>query len=53
MLSPKRTKYRKCHRGRMKGFALRGNKIGALRSSFFNFLKSFFIFDKAINLDRS
>lgn len=27
MLSPKRTKYRKYHRGRMKGNAIRGNKI--------------------------
>ena len=27
MLSPKRTKYRKHHRGRMKGKATRGNKI--------------------------
>ena len=27
MLSPKRTKYRKPHRGRMKGQAMRGNKI--------------------------
>ena len=27
MLSPKRTKYRKPHRGRMKGRALRGNTI--------------------------
>nr|UXD06472.1 ribosomal protein L16 [Eutreptiella sp. CCMP1594] len=27
MLSPKRTKFRKYHRGRMKGKALRGNKI--------------------------
>jgi len=27
MLSPKRTKYRKCHRGRMRGKATRGNKI--------------------------
>lgn len=27
MLSPKRTKYRKQHRGRMSGKALRGNKI--------------------------
>lgn len=27
MLSPKRTKYRKYHRGRMKGKAVRGNKI--------------------------
>nr|UXD06270.1 ribosomal protein L16 [Eutreptia sp. CCAC 1914B] len=27
MLSPKRTKFRKYHRGRMKGLALRGNKI--------------------------
>lgn len=27
MLSPKRTKFRKYHRGRMKGSALRGNKI--------------------------
>ena len=27
MLMPKRTKYRKVHRGRMKGKALRGNKI--------------------------
>ena len=27
MLSPKRTKYRKQHRGRMKGKAYRGNKI--------------------------
>jgi large subunit ribosomal protein L16 len=27
MLSPKRTKYRKPHRGRLKGKALRGNKI--------------------------
>ena len=27
MLSPKRTKYRKYHRGRMKGNAVRGNKI--------------------------
>ena len=27
MLSPKRTKYRKYHRGRMKGKASRGNKI--------------------------
>nr|ANB40234.1 ribosomal protein L16 [Koshicola spirodelophila] len=27
MLSPKRTKFRKQHRGRMKGKALRGNKI--------------------------
>lgn len=27
MLSPKRTKYRKQHRGRMKGKALRGNQI--------------------------
>ena len=27
MLSPKRTKFRKYHRGRMKGNALRGNKI--------------------------
>jgi len=27
MLSPKRTKYRKPHRGRLKGKAMRGNKI--------------------------
>ena len=27
MLSPKRTKYRKPHRGRLKGQAMRGNKI--------------------------
>jgi len=27
VLSPKRTKYRKYHRGRMKGKAVRGNKI--------------------------
>ena len=27
MLSPKRTKYRKYHRGRMKGKASRGNKV--------------------------
>ncbi len=27
MLSPKRTKYRKHHRGRLKGKAMRGNKI--------------------------
>lgn len=27
MLLPKRTKYRKVHRGRMKGRALRGNKV--------------------------
>lgn len=27
MLSPKRTKFRKYHRGRMKGLSLRGNKI--------------------------
>ena len=27
MLSPKRTKYRKQHKGRMKGFATRGNKV--------------------------
>lgn len=27
MLSPKRTKYRKHHRGRMRGKALRGNKL--------------------------
>ena len=27
MLSPKRTKYRKSHRGRLKGKAFRGNKI--------------------------
>ncbi|CAM9110756.1 unnamed protein product [Chrysoparadoxa australica] len=27
MLSPKRTKYRKDHRGRLRGKALRGNKI--------------------------
>ena len=27
MLSPKRTKFRKQHRGRMKGVASRGNKI--------------------------
>ena len=27
MLSPKRTKYRKFHRGRMKGKAVRGNEI--------------------------
>ena len=27
MLSPKRTKYRKYHRGRMKGKAVRGNEI--------------------------
>ena len=27
MLLPKRTKYRKMHRGRMKGKALRGNKV--------------------------
>jgi len=27
MLSPKRTKYRKCHRGRMRGKSTRGNKI--------------------------
>nr|YP_010951580.1 50S ribosomal protein L16 [Laurencia catarinensis]WMP12519.1 50S ribosomal protein L16 [Laurencia catarinensis] len=27
MLSPKRTKFRKQHRGRMKGYATRGNKI--------------------------
>ena len=27
MLSPKRTKFRKQHRGRMKGAAHRGNKI--------------------------
>ncbi|MCL2311985.1 MAG: ribosomal protein L16, partial [Firmicutes bacterium] len=27
MLLPKRTKYRKAHRGRMKGKALRGNKL--------------------------
>ena len=27
MLSPKRTKYRKPHRGRLKGNAMRGNKI--------------------------
>lgn len=27
MLSPKKTKYRKVHRGRLKGKALRGNKI--------------------------
>jgi large subunit ribosomal protein L16 len=27
MLSPKRTKYRKVHRGRMKGRAIRGSKI--------------------------
>nr|YP_009252744.1 ribosomal protein L16 [Cymbomonas tetramitiformis]ANA56878.1 ribosomal protein L16 [Cymbomonas tetramitiformis] len=27
MLSPKRTKFRRYHRGRMKGKALRGNKI--------------------------
>ena len=27
MLSPKRTKYRKPHRGRLKGKAIRGNKI--------------------------
>ena len=27
MLSPKRTKYRKPHRGRLKGQAIRGNKI--------------------------
>ena len=27
MLSPKRTKFRKYHRGRMKGKSLRGNKI--------------------------
>jgi large subunit ribosomal protein L16 len=27
MLSPKRTKYRKFHRGRMRGIATRGNKL--------------------------
>ena len=27
MLSPKRTKYRKQHKGRMKGFACRANKV--------------------------
>lgn len=27
MLEPKRTKFRKCHRGRMKGKASQGNKI--------------------------
>jgi large subunit ribosomal protein L16 len=27
MLSPKRTKYRKCHRGRMRGTKTRGNEI--------------------------
>jgi len=27
MLSPKRTKYRKFHRGRMKGKATKGNEI--------------------------
>lgn len=27
MLEPKRTKFRKCHRGRMKGIANRGTKI--------------------------
>ena len=27
MLSPKRTKYRKYHRGRMRGKATRGNEI--------------------------
>ncbi len=27
MLSPKRTKYRKPHRGRLKGKAMRGNKV--------------------------
>nr|YP_635836.1 ribosomal protein L16 [Oltmannsiellopsis viridis]Q20F09.1 RecName: Full=Large ribosomal subunit protein uL16c; AltName: Full=50S ribosomal protein L16, chloroplastic [Oltmannsiellopsis viridis]ABB81997.1 ribosomal protein L16 [Oltmannsiellopsis viridis] len=27
MLSPKRTKYRRYHRGRMKGKAMRGNKL--------------------------
>ena len=27
MLSPKKTKYRKYHRGRMSGKALRGNKL--------------------------
>ena len=32
MLMPKRTKYRKVQRGRMKGVATRGNKV-CLRSS--------------------
>ena len=27
MLSPKRTKYRKYHRGRMRGKATRGNEV--------------------------
>lgn len=27
MLSPKRTKFRKCHRGRLRGVATRGNQI--------------------------